>query len=252
MTVKDASQSWAEEATQELLSRVASQVPPGRDTRSCRHRIKNVDWGAAALPGRTPEACQDHFMALYRKIDHLKTLTTVVGEMSKLVGSGMKDRRNRPLMPLHRFLKDYYTTEMKADIKKKGGNMFKLGHEAWRQLPAEQKEVYIRTYKDECSRLMLMHRTHGWPSRGCVWSRRLSLQSLLDHVSEVLNWVEVRAVTWPILYEGYRAVIKPRSDRLGSGYSPTNVLERSQTFEKSSWDDQAEVSAMAFHRCFPL
>ncbi|KAG0695252.1 hypothetical protein GWK47_026991 [Chionoecetes opilio] len=118
--------SWAEEATQDLLSRVASQLPPGRDTRSCRHRIKTVAWGAAALPCRTPEACQDHFMALYRKIDHLKTLTTVVDEMSKLVGSGMKDRRNRPLMPLHRFLKDY-TTEMKADIKRKGGKHVQAG-----------------------------------------------------------------------------------------------------------------------------
>ncbi|KAG0698433.1 hypothetical protein GWK47_002984 [Chionoecetes opilio] len=52
------------------------------------------------------------------------------------------------------------------------------------------------------------------------------------HVPEVLNWVEVlRAVTWPILYEGYHAVIKPLSDRFGSVSRSTVLLKHTGTCE---------------------
>ncbi|KAG0724834.1 Retrovirus-related Pol polyprotein from transposon RE1 [Chionoecetes opilio] len=57
------------------------------------------------------------------------------------------------------------------------------------------------------------------------------LQILLDHVPEVLNWVEVRAVTWPILYEGYHAVIKPLSGRFGSVSRSTVLLKHTGTCE---------------------
>ncbi|KAG0710802.1 WD repeat-containing protein 20 [Chionoecetes opilio] len=62
---------------------------------------------------------------------------------------------------------------------------------------------------------------------GCVltWCRP-GKQILLDHVPKVLNWVEVQAVTWPILYEGYHAVIKPLSDRFGSVSRSTVLLKR--------------------------
>ncbi|KAG0711752.1 Glutaredoxin-2, mitochondrial [Chionoecetes opilio] len=54
---------------------------------------------------------------------------------------------------------------------------------------------------------------------------------LLDHVQEVLNWVEDRAVTWSNLYEGYHAVIKPLSDRFGSVSRSTVLLKHTGTCE---------------------
>ena len=37
--------------------------------------------------------------------------------MGKLAVSGLSDRRNRPSLPIHRFLKDYFTPEMLVIIK---------------------------------------------------------------------------------------------------------------------------------------
>ncbi|MPC94051.1 hypothetical protein E2C01_089202 [Portunus trituberculatus] len=32
--------------------------------------------------------------------------------------------------------------------------MLKLGHQAWKELPVGKKEVYMQSYKEECSKIM--------------------------------------------------------------------------------------------------
>ncbi|XP_050732237.1 trichohyalin-like isoform X2 [Eriocheir sinensis] len=137
---------WTQEETYDLLDRVKEQFR--KDKRACRASVGGVDWGAAAPPGHTPDDAREHFMAHYKKINQYKTLTTVVDEVRSLVESGLIIHPKPLLLPYQRFLKKHFTQEQLNEAKERGEN-FRMGHAAWKNLPEEEREVFIREYKQD-------------------------------------------------------------------------------------------------------
>ncbi|KAG0711754.1 hypothetical protein GWK47_019961 [Chionoecetes opilio] len=97
---------------------------------------------------------------------------------------------------------------------------------------ADNNNMCLPTYLEPCFSVKIrqnVRRSHRRDGLLELGYGAFPLQILLDHVQEVLNWVEDRAVTWPNLYEGYHAVIKPLSDRFGSVSRSTVLLKHTGT-----------------------
>ncbi|KAG7173977.1 Nucleolar transcription factor 1-A-like 1, partial [Homarus americanus] len=140
-------QNWTMEEELELLEKMKA-LAPKKDTKNCRVRLKNFNWDEVAFGDHSGENCKKRFMEIYSRISSMKTLATIIKEAEEKVSS-FASRKKEIRQPISRFSKDFLS---KSSVK--GPSVFALALEAWKNLPAEQKDMYQAQYQEDLKKLI--------------------------------------------------------------------------------------------------
>ncbi|XP_042233833.1 nucleolar transcription factor 1-like, partial [Homarus americanus] len=139
-------QNWTMEEELELLEKMKA-LAPKKDTKSCRVRLKIFDWDEVAFGDHSGDNCKKRFMEISARINTMKTLATIIEEAEEKVSS-FASRKKQIRQPISRFYKDFLS---KSSVK--GPTVFALASEAWKNLPAEQKDMYQAQYQEDLKKL---------------------------------------------------------------------------------------------------
>lgn len=143
-TTKDSpfnTKPWSVKDISYLLERMHKQLPRV-DNKSCLHTAKKINWEDVAFDFYTADDCRKAFEFLLGNIKLVKTMTAVIAELQDKVPSG-KLKASLILQPRQQFVRDF-ARKNKGLVA--GIDLFAASAEAWKNLPAEDKERYRRDY----------------------------------------------------------------------------------------------------------
>ncbi|XP_053197040.1 nucleolar transcription factor 1-like [Scomber japonicus] len=154
---------WTKADLQKLLATIKTNITDKDRMKVFYQGVKSVDWDKVAFPPFSPEACQEKWDEMCRKMRKFRTLTELVVEAEDVISDPSQNQKihpelpKTPLPPSALFYKENVTKFHKKKPNLKPSALMSVVLKEFKALPYEEKAKYKKKYqlaKDEYDRSM--------------------------------------------------------------------------------------------------
>ncbi|XP_034415321.1 nucleolar transcription factor 1-B-like isoform X2 [Cyclopterus lumpus] len=141
-------EEWTQANLQQLLAAMKSSLPGHARQLSYITALKTVDWNMVAFPPFSPEACQEKWRQILRKMCKTRTLIDLIVEAEGVITNPVKRAKihpecpKRPAPPTAFFFEENVSNYQKKHPNMSRKNIFSKLCKKYKSLPDEEKAPY--------------------------------------------------------------------------------------------------------------
>ncbi|XP_056286325.1 nucleolar transcription factor 1-B-like isoform X1 [Pseudoliparis swirei] len=141
-------EAWTQVNLQQLLATMKATLPGHARNLSYITAQKTVDWNKVAFPPFSPEACQEKWKQILRKMSKTRTLIELIDEANGVITNPVKNVKihpecpKRPAPPTAIFFEENVSDYQKTHPNRSRQNIFRKLCKKYKLLPCEEKAPY--------------------------------------------------------------------------------------------------------------
>ncbi|XP_071318985.1 nucleolar transcription factor 1-like [Trachinotus anak] len=151
--IKTVKSGWTKENLQKLLRAMKKNISKCCRTCAYNRGLKTVNWTKVAFPPFSPEACQEKWGQILRKMRKLRSLTELIDEAEDVISDPAKNIRihpefpNRPTPPNAMFYEENWAKLQEQHPEMSHKKVAEVLYKKYKHLPHKEKNRYVKKHR---------------------------------------------------------------------------------------------------------